>query len=95
MLRQNLDFSFSRLFGDITGGASGYLSANPDGAILSKVQSGLLDILPPVSQPVADEITRAVAALALTVASRFLFALLDKWKANRSARKARKNSDEK
>lgn len=83
----NNHFSFSSMFGDIIGLSTGYFLADPSGVTLSFLHSPILDSIPNISQPVVDEIVKAIAALVITFLSRVLFDRFDKIKNKKEEKK--------
>lgn len=84
------------MFGDITGLSTGYFLADPSGVTLSFLHTPILDSIPNISQPVVDEIVRAIAALVITFLSRVLFDKVDKMKNKKEEKKREqdKSTDE-
>jgi len=83
----NNHFSFSKIFGDITGLSTGYYLADPSGVTLSFLHTPILEAIPNISQPVVDEIVRAIAALVITFLSRIMFDKVDKIKNKKEKKK--------
>lgn len=83
----NNHFSFSKIFGDITGLSTGYYLADPSSVTLSFLHTSILEAIPNISQPVVDEIVRAIAALVITFLSRIMFDKVDKIKNKKEKKK--------
>lgn len=75
--------------GDLTAGAVGYFSADPNGDLFAGLHNLLLSALP-ISQGAADEVLKMLAGLLIGVLSKFLYGLLEK----QSKRKKRKNDED-
>jgi hypothetical protein len=81
--------------GDIFAFLTGFSFSSVDTPVLNTIHNTLLQTLPTPSQPAIDDITRSVAGLVVAVASRYLFALIDKKINQFNERKTRKNGNKK
>ena len=83
---------FAILAGDIVSFVTGYKCADISGPILSHVHT-TLDILAP-SQPVIDEVVKSIAALVISVVSRWAFVAIGKWANEKRSSKIEDNGND-